>query len=847
MRANQSISRGRSAELSLLTILALVAALLTGWPQPAHAADSISVGPNVNITKSTPYQGEGSIAVNPANAKQLFEASNETANALIGGRSSDGGATWTSGEFAVGKSGDLPSACCDPSLAWDGSGNLFLAYVNGATSSIDVGLSTDGGATWSLATHFDGGVGDVDRPTVAVGDNSVWVTWTQFTSSGTETVDVAGAAVTGAGKVGSWTKPITTGAGDFGGLAVGPDGTVVASFINPHARDNATTSIYTATLGNGLSGGTFGAEVKVRDTGMQPWDPIPAQKARTTSPVPTLAWDSSGGSHNGRLYLVYADSPANDTTNTNVFVVFSDDKGAHWSSPVQVNDDTGTHSHFMPRIAVDQGTGKIAVSWYDTRNSSDNTSAQFFAAISDDGTSFSKNVQVSRGSSNSADFGNQNDYGDFSGLAYGGGVFHPVWADDSNSTGDNPNGAGKGPNMYTAAVTVTTPPPPPPPNKDTKLTYTGATSADYHDAFTASATLTIVGGGPLASAQVQFSLGGGGGSQSCSGTTDGNGNVSCSMTPTQKPGGTTISAAYGGAAGINGSSTSVAFTVQREETALAYTGPPKIANGVPVTLSGTLREDGQVAISGRQVSFVLGTGSSAQSCTGTTAADGSASCSITPNQPLNAAATVPMTASFAGDEYYLPSSATAALRLEYYTGRAFGASADINLLLVQLGLPAQPDTGPIRTAQATDTAPPCSVDISTLVLSASALCARVTTSLAPGTSVGTATVKQATIGLPGLPVIGISGLTATSRTVCGSSTGSSTLTLTIAGVPYTGPIAPNTVIGLPGGATLTLDEQTPVAGADDGTTVNAVHLRVAGGSAADVILGSATSDAHNCT
>jgi hypothetical protein len=347
---------------------------------------------------------------------------------------------------------------------------------------------------------------------------------------------------------------------------------------------------------------------------------------------------------------------------------------------------------------------------------------------------------------------------------------------------------------------------------------------------------------------VTFTLG----SASCQGTTDGSGVASCRLTPTDAAGPTNLTAAFAEDATHLASSTTVGFTITREETTLAYTGQKHVANGVPAALSGVLKEDGSTPIAGRSVLIALGTGASQQTCTGTTDGTGTAGCTIpVVNQPLNATATVPVSLSFAGDAFYLPSAASATVRLEYYTGRSFGLSAGINLLLLPLTIPPTPDTGQVRVAQATTTTTPCTVTINTLLVSAGTLCANVTAKLAPGASTATATVQNVSIGLPGLPVIGISGLTARSVSSCSGTSGSTTLTLTIAGVPITVPSAPNTVVNVPGGARLVVNEQSAVPGADFGTTVNGVHLIVpgllGGAPTADVIIGSATSDAHNCS
>ena len=136
----------------------------------------------------------------------------------------------------------------------------------------------------------------------------------------------------------------------------------------------------------------------------------------------------------------------------------SDNSGTNWSAPVRVNDDLlgNGKSQFLPRIALDQTTGYIAVSFYDCRNSASNNTTEFWAAVSTNGgASFLPNVKVSAGVSSIAS--TSFDYGDYTGLTFFGGVFYPCWADNSNSTGNNPDGALNYFDLYTARVTVNTP------------------------------------------------------------------------------------------------------------------------------------------------------------------------------------------------------------------------------------------------------------------------------------------------------------------------------------------------------------------------------------------------------
>ena len=121
---------------------------------------------------------------------------------------------------------------------------------------------------------------------------------------------------------------------------------------------------------------------------------------------------------------------------------YSDDTGATWSAPLQVNTDATTRSQFLPKIASDPATGDVAICWHDARNSATNTAMEEWCdSFTPAGfPTFRGNFQVSDGASISTDGGM--DFGDYSGLTLTAGTAHPIWADSSNSTGDNPNGTG---------------------------------------------------------------------------------------------------------------------------------------------------------------------------------------------------------------------------------------------------------------------------------------------------------------------------------------------------------------------------------------------------------------------
>ena len=92
------------------------------------------------------------------------------------------------------------------------------------------------------------------------------------------------------------------------------------------------------------------------------------------------------------------------------------------------------------------------------RNDPNDKLTQPYAAVSTNGgTSFGKNIQISFGSNNALNNAiGGNYYGDYSGMDFAGGSFHPVWVDNSNIDGNNPNGINTKFDLYTASLQATT-------------------------------------------------------------------------------------------------------------------------------------------------------------------------------------------------------------------------------------------------------------------------------------------------------------------------------------------------------------------------------------------------------
>ena len=187
-------------------------------------------------------------------------------------------------------------------------------------------------------------------------------------------------------------------------------------------------------------------------------------------------------------------------------------------------------------------------------------------------------------------------------------------------------------------------------------------------------------------------------------------------------------------------------------------------------------------------------------------------------------------------------------------GRAYALSARVTAFLgtplIVLG--PTPDTGFISTTSSSSTSIPCVAKLrglATGLATATGLCANVTTVGFPGSSTSSASVTEATLG--SRPKIIIRGVTSTSTSACGGSTGIATIDFLAIGkkVVISAPtqVAPNTTIDT-GAVKLVLNEQIPLTNPDRGLTVNAVHATVSpmGLVKVDVVVASSESHIGNC-
>jgi hypothetical protein len=342
-------------------------------------------------------------------------------------------------------------------------------------------------------------------------------------------------------------------------------------------------------------------------------------------------------------------------------------------------------------------------------------------------------------------------------------------------------------------------------------------------------------------------------------TVDGNGTYSSGGFTATTPGTYQWTVSYGGDANNNPAPTtacgSETVTVTKASPTLTTTPSGSVPVGGSVSDTATL--SGSYAATGTVTFDLYGPGDTGcqtalNQHTVTVAGDGSYSSG---SVPVTSPGVYNWVASYSGDANNNAAvsgcgSETVKVTPQTLTGRAYGLSASVSALGLQaLNIPPTPDTGSIATTSAETVAPPCVLSLSGLITSSN-LCAKVTTSQGPASSLAQASIDSTKIGLPGLPVISVGAVQSQSTSTCAAEAGSTTIAYLSVGnvVVIAKPtvIAPNTKISVLG-ISLILNEQV---GGPGTLTVNAVHVKVnALGLSlvtADVVLASSTSDIENC-
>ncbi|MDB5338597.1 MAG: hypothetical protein JWN70_4216 [Planctomycetaceae bacterium] len=440
---------------------------------------TIAPGVDVNVTQASGDQINTQIAVNPLNPDEIVIVGDGGAfgpSDLGFYISEDGGVSWTQkalgfAQDGVGTPGDVRK---EGSVVFDGYGNIHVAYVIKNVAAV-YAFSGDGGDSFATQFFFDDG--NLPRPRVTVGpsspastiDDQVWMVYERESQSGEALPYLFAYAVNTGPIFGPGIPPVLSTQSDpfsktfvdyFAVPAIDPNGglSIVRQSTGSGINFNLNQSVGNVVLNrdsNGVVNGvTMGPDRTVVSTNSGIFESYAADSAQSAwfGSSAQIAYDRSNGPNRGRLYLVYVTEAVDEFDNSDIFLKFSDNNGTTWSPPIRINDDVGSSTQFLPSLSVDPVLGLVVVGWYDARNDTagggidtnnvSNDEVQYFISSSNDGgVTFAPNVVVSDGASRRArDFGGANEaFGAHTGVAAYDGDAYVTWADNSNSTGDNPN------------------------------------------------------------------------------------------------------------------------------------------------------------------------------------------------------------------------------------------------------------------------------------------------------------------------------------------------------------------------------------------------------------------------
>ncbi len=367
-----------------------------------------------------PLLGEETLSVNPTSPNQLATTvlpahfPFPTIPGSFLGISNDSGLTWTPVDALAGV-GPLPHptdfvlfSAGDQQCIFDSFGNLFYVNLAKFQNTVDptiisafcyVVLSSDGGTTWTLIDFITGinpKTFGVDYPIMATGPgpNGSSVTWLMLKQDvstdelagfgASLPVMIAAYKTTGLGNLvdKNYTEIAGTVNGGYGTVAVGPKGGVL---ITGTPMNNALGSlpfsnetIWYSYNKDGF-GGAFSPIKFIANSNTGYEATYTPQQERRTWPHPNAVIDGDG-----RWYLAYVDQPTPHIgqPNPNIYLIYSDDCGKHWSTPVQINNDvTGSSFQFMGQLAIDPFTNDLAVAWLDSREDAQDISTRLWATV----------------------------------------------------------------------------------------------------------------------------------------------------------------------------------------------------------------------------------------------------------------------------------------------------------------------------------------------------------------------------------------------------------------------------------------------------------------------------------
>jgi len=352
----------------------------TGWPMIVTVNDFDNYDVGVDY-----WEQYGSS--NPLNPLWIFFGANASSSPQNARGTTNGGLNWY-----LNNPSYPGGTCCDPWAAYTGSG--VLIYASGVTGQY-IYRSTNNGLNWSA-------------PILSVSGNDRNHVSAEYTGNGPYANYVYAAMTPGnfarstdAGL--TWTttySPSNALPGCY--IAVGPDGAVDGGCVMYVTNTGVDAGGRIYNFHRSTNGGANFTQMSsqsgwVTYVGTHTGSRHTINNART-APHPKIAMDNSNGPYRGRLYCVYAtNDPPGNGNKPDIWLRYSTNQGANWSSAVRVNDNANptASDQWFPEIFCERTTGKLYIHWYDDRaNPSTFQTAIYGTYTVDGGQTFAPNQQI---------------------------------------------------------------------------------------------------------------------------------------------------------------------------------------------------------------------------------------------------------------------------------------------------------------------------------------------------------------------------------------------------------------------------------------------------------------------
>ncbi len=413
----------------------------------------VRVSPNFRPLPTTnTTQSEMSIDVHPLDPNIIFGSANTT-NWTSNGVTN----TYGTGVYFSHNKGKNWIGSDDPSFGWNAgdpasiigtNGYFYEGFIDGGENDLGQGIvrSTDFGNTWTRYVVAPGPKYPdlldknhlwIDKQVGSPYENRLYSAWTKFQIGDPNDLEIELRYSIDFGE--TWSESINISQDILAGshnqgvnISSGQNGEVYTVWA---IYDDWPSTEDAIGFNKSFNGGVdwVGAKRIFNNSDFGIRGELKSSKIRVNS-FPSMAVDRSDGPNNGNIYVVWTQrSLAPAGNDPDIVLIKSTDGGESWSEPVRVNDDplNNYKDQYFPWCTVDQTTGYLYIVFYDSRNTSNDSSEIYIAKSMDGGNTF-ENILVSDSKFQprqipGLSIGYQ---GDYIGIAASNNTVFPFWCDN---------------------------------------------------------------------------------------------------------------------------------------------------------------------------------------------------------------------------------------------------------------------------------------------------------------------------------------------------------------------------------------------------------------------------------